>query len=1131
MNKWVKLTAATISASLIMPAAALAEVPAADKEAQYKAAQADKQVTDSQTLVIKYSKALPQSVHKKAGVAVVKRLPGLKYDVVQVPKSKKLSDVIGVYQTRSEVVAITQSVRYKALAGKPDPKAAKMDHLAMLNMGKAQAYAGKNDVTIAVVDGGVDYKHPDLKANLLKPYNVVNPARNPVRDLHGTHVAGIIASVKNNGLGGYGVFPNAKILPVDVFNGSLGANDFTIAEGITYSVDQGADVINLSLGGFMPAPVVEEAIQYAIDSGVVVVAASGNESTDQYSYPAAYPGVISVGNINEAKTLSDSSNYGSSVDVVAPGENIYSTAYDAEAGSKFDRLTGTSMASPMVAAAAGLLKSKYPNLTAFDIEYILEQTATDLGEKGYDLTYGNGLINPLNALKFDPKKLPKRPDISSEAILKTAKEIKPGEQSFTGAFKSPETMHWFKASVAEGEHVQTVLDGSQGYDYAMELYFVPEGGDPEYIRDVDHTRASGQEGYLYTASEAGTLVVGVKDTNGNYNAAGKSTFTLQAEKLAPIAPDPVTVDEPVAITSLPYTKNDFTLYSGEEEMPDSDFFTLSVEEEKVVSLSVSALPGVNSAINVYVGEGDEEYSIVDGNTQPINKGETVSFPAMPDTNYRIEVTNAAFSEDILLSSIMDILGGSMEGMSEIIIGESATPYTFKAEARTIPADEDGLPEEETLEDEFMDGVITIEEYGEMKEDELIDGEEEAAGESRKILEKAIPYKLGENKKGFFQSGFDEDYYRFQPAADGIYSFSANQENERNSSMTLLEHDAETGELIPVSGSDGEMDLIAVLLGGSESSGKLNVALSKNKTYVMMVFNNSENLSADPYTLQSKRIANMPPEKDTDNNTAEEGQNISAGKPVQNYFVQSGDVDYYYFMNEGKSSVYTLDITEGILTASQKASIPRELRPGHIFTGMIYEDANGDKVLDDNELERVTPFGPDPFEMMITETNVHTSFAAKEGTGYFIEASPLMQIGPNLQPYEVKVGATYNEFADGDAKVSNHVPVKPLPLKTVKGKYGAHGYFNAGVSFGDVDHFVLNLAKQGTVSLTFTAGQNLDGVLEVYNAKGALVASFDQYGKNDEESASLNLPKGKYFIELSEANGMASAAPYELIVKK
>ncbi|MET1029357.1 S8 family peptidase [Domibacillus tundrae] len=1127
MKKRKQIMAAAVSASLVIPGAVFADVPASDKEAQYKAAQADKQVTDSQTLVIKYSKALPQSVHKKAGVSVIKRLPGLKYDVVQVPKSKKLSDVIGVYKTRSEVLAITPSIQYKAFAGTPDPKAAKMDHLAMLNMGKALSYAGKNNVTIAVVDAGVDYKHPDLKANLLKPYNVANPARNPVRDLHGTHVAGIIASSKDNGLGGYGVFPNAKILPVDVFNGSIGANDFTIAEGITYSVDQGADVINLSLGGFMPSAVVEEAIQYAIDSGVVIVAAAGNESTDQYSYPAAYPGVISVGNVAGSKTLSDSSNYGASVDVVAPGENIYSTAYGAESGSKFERLTGTSMASPMVAAAAGLLKSKYPDLTAFDIEYILEQTATDLGEKGYDLTYGNGLINPLNALKFDVNKLPDRPDVSGEAILKTAKEIKSGKQSFTGVFKTPGTMHWYKADVTEGQHVQTVLDGSKGYDYAMELYFVPEDGDPQYIRDVDRTVVNGQEGYLYTASEAGTLVVGVKDANGNYSAAGKSTFTLQAEKIAPITPDQATYEEPVAITSLPYTKNDFTLYSGEEEVPDSDFFTLSVDEAKLLSLSVSDLPGVDSAIHVYMPEGEEEYSIVDGNNNPVNQGETVSFQAVPDVEYRIEVTNGAFSEDIFLSSIMDLFSMDISMFEELAVGESAMPYTFKVEERTIPADEDGLPEEVSLEETLMDGDITPDEYGERKEEELIDGEEEDI-ESDRILEKAIPYTLGGSKQGYFQSGFDEDYYRFVPSADGIYSFEVNQ--GQLASMTLMEVDSETGELIQVSGSDGEMDLIAALLGGLGASGKMNAALKKDKTYVMMVMNNSENLSADPYTLTSKRIANVPAEKDTDNNVPEEGQDITAGKAVQNYFMQSGDIDYYYFVNEGKSRVYTLDIAGSALTASQKAGIPYELRPGHVFSGAIIEDLNGDKVLDEDEMSRVTPFGPDLFSLVI-EPDVHTSFAAKEDTGYFVEVAPFFGAGPNLQPYEVKAGATYNQFADGDAKVAGHVPTKPLPLKTANGKYGARGYFNTGVSFGDVDHFVLNMAKEGTVSFTFTAGSNLDGVMEIYNSKGALVSSFDRYGKNDEELATLKLPKGKYFIELSEANGMASTASYELIVKK
>lgn len=1135
MNKWKKMMAAAVSAALVLPGAALAETPVEQKEAEYKAAQQDQKMTDSQRLVIKYSKALPTSIHKKAGVAIIKRLPSLGYDVVQIPKSKKVSDVLSVYKTRSEIVAITPSVQYKRLALAPDPKKSKMEHLALLNMDKALLYAGKNDVTIAVVDDGVDYKHPDLKANLLAPYNAAEPARNPVRDLHGTHVAGIIASVKDNGIGGHGVFPNAKVLPVDVFNGSMGANDYTIADGIVYSVDNGADVINLSLGSYMPSLVVEEAIQYAIDSGVVVVAAAGNESTDEYSYPSSYPGVINVGNVDGFKKLSDSSNYGASVDVVAPGENIYSTAYGSETGSKFARLTGTSMASPAVAATAGLLKSKYPDLTAFEIEYILEQTATDLGEKGDDLTYGNGLINPLSALKFDISQLPDRPDELGEELLRTAKEVTSSKQAFTGAFTSPGTMHWYKAKLAEGEHVQTVLNGSDRYDYAMELYFVPEDGEPEYVQDVDATRAGKQEGNLFTAAEPGTLLIGVKDSNGNYSESGKSSFTLAAEKVEPITPDATSEENPIAITSLPFVKNDFTLYTTEEEVPDTDYFTLSVEEPKLLSVSISGLPGVDSAVSASITEENEDagyHEVAYANNGGTNEGETLSFQAVPGVDYHINVTNSIFSNDLLGGSLLDLLSMDIDKLNEDSSSSSAYPYKMKVEEREIPADEDGLPKEETLEDALLNKEISPNEYGEMKEDSLMNEEagEEAANEDTVIMEKALPYTVGQHKSGYFQTEYDEDYYRLTPTEDGIYQFSINEGNSQLASMTLMEYDEETGSLVPVYGSGGEMDLLLSLLGGMESSPALTIALNKGTTYVIQLTNNLYNISADPYTLWSKKVANVPAEMDNDQNVPEEGFHLTAGKSYENYFVQAGDTDYYYFKNDGKARIYTLDILSSMLTSAQKASIPYELRQEHIFSGAIVEDTNGDKVMDPDEMDRASIFGPDPLSFTI-EREVQTSFAAKEEMGYFIEVSPFMPTGPSLQPYKINVGATFNQFADGDAKVVNHVPAKPLAMKTVNGQYGARGYFNTGVPFGDTDYFLLNMTKEGMISFSFTAGQNLDGVVEVYNEKGKLVAKFDRYGQNDEEIGTLKLAKGKYFIALSEANGTASTAPYEFTVKK
>ena len=129
-----------------------------------------------------------------------------------------------------------------------------MYHLNLLQMDKALELAGNHDVTVAVIDSGVDFKHPDLKSQVLPPYNAAAPANTTYSGDHGTHVAGIIAAAKDNGVGGHGINPNAKLLPIDVFNGNEGANDFIIAQGILYAIEQGVDVINMSLGGYGESP-------------------------------------------------------------------------------------------------------------------------------------------------------------------------------------------------------------------------------------------------------------------------------------------------------------------------------------------------------------------------------------------------------------------------------------------------------------------------------------------------------------------------------------------------------------------------------------------------------------------------------------------------------------------------------------------------------------------------------------------------------------------------------------------------------------------------------------------------------------------------------------------------------------
>ncbi|WP_157843142.1 S8 family peptidase [Bacillus sp. FJAT-42315] len=1161
-NSWKRALALGISAVMVFPAGAMASSSSTSIHAEdvkqfqqaaksaslpgneakkkvemYKANKEMEEFINSNTFVIKYNKPIAKQVHKKAGVKLVRSLPRLGYDVIYIPKSKKFNDVLKVYQNEKTVESISPSVKYKQFApALGDPKKSKMYHLPMLNIDQAIKQAGKHKVTVAVVDGGVDYKHPDLQGQLLPPYNAADPSKTPARDMHGTHVAGIIASKANNGLGGYGVNPNAKILPVDVFNGKAGANDYTIAEGILYAVSKKVDVINLSLGGFGSSPLVEDAIQQAIDAGIVVVAAAGNESTDVYAYPAAYPGVISVGNVDRDKMLSDSSNFGPSVDVVAPGEDIYNTGYELGKGSSYATLTGTSMASPMVAGVASLLKSKYPNLTSYDVENILEKTATDLGAKGYDTKFANGLINPVAALKLDPKSLPAQPDYSEEAVLKTAKPLKNGENSFTGNIQSPGEVHWYKVDLNENEHVQTVLEGADSYDYGMEFYFIPEGAEEGVFIEHNKSRAGEKEAYLYTAAEKGTLVIGVKDVNDNYHRAGQSTYTLTANTITALQADADTSENPVEITSFPYAKGDFTLFPAEPEMPDHDYFTFAVDEPKVLSISLSDIPGVNAALSVsmVVDEDGGEEEVVMANDNGPSKGEVLSFKAVPGVDYKITVTNEAAMMDGDMGSILALLG---MGGGSIDLGPATTsafPYQFKVEERQLPADEDGWPIAEDLEESLENGTIDPQTYAEEKAEDQADFTENMIDEEynidKEILEKSIPYTLGKEQSGYFQVEGDEDYYKFVPTTSGVYELDIVKGSSQMPMGTILQYNEDIDALLPVTeGGDDILGMILALLGGGQQTNKTTVALKAGEEYVLRVANSTYNISGDPYTIRTKKIADVPKESDTDQNSQEKAANIKQGTTYKNYFIHTGDVDYYYFKNGEAEKIHRLSIKPSNVTAAQKATIPYDLRQPMIFSGMLIEDTNGDKMIDEEEALKQVPFGPSLFEMNF-EPTVDLAFKAKKHTGYFVEVRSLMSAQPNLLPYEVKLSEMKSSLRDGDGKVVNHVPQKPIALKKAKDHLYVNGYMNAEIPFGDVDHFALNVAKDKRYDITLQMESGLDGKVEIYNEKGARVASFDHYGSGDEEIASINLKKGKYFIEVSETQGRASAQSYKLTVK-
>ncbi len=205
---------------------------------------------------------------------------------------------------------------------------------------------------------------------------------------HGTSVSGVIGAVHNS-IGGAGIVPGARIMSLKVSNDSGYMSDSAIIEAINYAVDNGAKVINMSLGSSVYSEALEEATNYAYNNGVVVVAAAGNDGTLVDNYPASNKNVISVGSVSDGNELAYYSTMSDKVDVVAPGDDVYTT----EKGDAYTAFSGTSAASPQVAGLAALLKIKDSTLAPAAIASKIAGTATDMGSENKDIYYGYGLVN------------------------------------------------------------------------------------------------------------------------------------------------------------------------------------------------------------------------------------------------------------------------------------------------------------------------------------------------------------------------------------------------------------------------------------------------------------------------------------------------------------------------------------------------------------------------------------------------------------------------------------------------------------------------------------------------------------------------------------------------------------------
>lgn len=411
-------------------------------------------------IIVKFKTGTPgtavNQLNMSLGASVLRTSPHGGFKVLKIPSGKTVAEMVGTYRQRPIVEYAEPNYIFHVTWEPDDPGYYRQWHFSQINMEAAwdmdnsdPKYGGDPGIIVAVIDTGVAYEDYDNGTYLQAPdlavtnfwtnadeilgngvdddnngyvddihgWDFINNDAHPNDDRnHGTHVTGTIAQSTNNSEGVAGIAFNTTIMPVKVLsNAGTGTNE-QVANGIYYATNNGAKIINLSLSSSVRAVAVEQAIVSASNAGVVVVAAVGNEGNalNEPQYPAAYDSyVIAVSATRYDQARAYYSNYGSYVDIAAPGgdmtvdqngdgevdgvlQQTFATGVPTMFG--YYLFQGTSMAAPHVAGVAALVLAKHPTWTAAQVRYAIQATATDKGSAGRDDEYGWGLVNASAAI-------------------------------------------------------------------------------------------------------------------------------------------------------------------------------------------------------------------------------------------------------------------------------------------------------------------------------------------------------------------------------------------------------------------------------------------------------------------------------------------------------------------------------------------------------------------------------------------------------------------------------------------------------------------------------------------------------------------------------------------------------------
>ncbi|MGZ0879168.1 S8 family peptidase [Priestia megaterium] len=342
--------------------------------------------TKNTQIIVKFKEGVCEEtqlkIHHKHKCTILDHNKELDFQVLH--SKRDINTLIKIYNKLEEVEYAEPNHMLKAFYTPNDPFFAYQYGPQKVQAPDAWDVTTSNgNIKIAIIDTGVQLNHPELAIKLWPGYNFVEGNLNPNDgNGHGTHVAGIAGALTENSLGIAGIAPSASIIPVRALDNSGNGTLSNIANAITYSTNAGAKVINLSLGSSQGSITLENAINHAWNQGVVIVAAAGNEASNTLTYPAAYQNVIAVASTDINDQKSDFSNYGTWVEVSAPGSTILSTY----TGSYYAYLSGTSMACPHVAGLAALLAAQGKNNV--QIKNTILSTCDPVPGTGLYWTYG-----------------------------------------------------------------------------------------------------------------------------------------------------------------------------------------------------------------------------------------------------------------------------------------------------------------------------------------------------------------------------------------------------------------------------------------------------------------------------------------------------------------------------------------------------------------------------------------------------------------------------------------------------------------------------------------------------------------------------------------------------------------------